>query len=96
MAKKFFYVCAGLFLLALTYHLGARSATAQSSGNPVVSLSAVYFAEPLMWAVTSNGDVYADNGSQGLTWVRRGNVFGNAPTAAQSATWGQVKSSYRK
>ncbi len=30
MAKKFFYVCAGLFLLALTDHLGARSATARA------------------------------------------------------------------
>lgn len=28
-ARAFFYVCAGLFLLALSYHLGARSATAQ-------------------------------------------------------------------
>lgn len=27
-AKAFFYVCAGLFLLALSYHLGARSAGA--------------------------------------------------------------------
>jgi hypothetical protein len=32
MAKKFFYVCAGLFLLALSYHLGARSASAQIGG----------------------------------------------------------------
>jgi hypothetical protein len=30
-ARKFFYVCAGAFLLALSYHLGASSATAQSS-----------------------------------------------------------------
>jgi hypothetical protein len=29
-ARKFFYVAAGLFLLALTYHLGATTATAQS------------------------------------------------------------------
>ena len=28
MAKRFFYVCAGLFLLVLSYHLGARSAGA--------------------------------------------------------------------
>ena len=27
-AKKFFYVCAGLFLLAAAYHLGAQSAKA--------------------------------------------------------------------
>ena len=29
-AKAFFFVCAGLFLLTLTYQLGARSAGAQS------------------------------------------------------------------
>jgi hypothetical protein len=38
MARKFFYVCGGLFLLALSYHLGARSAGAQSGGNPVASI----------------------------------------------------------
>jgi hypothetical protein len=35
-AKSFFYVCAGLFLLALGYHLGARNATAQSPGGITV------------------------------------------------------------
>jgi hypothetical protein len=29
-AKAFFYVCAGIFLLALSYPLGARSAGAQA------------------------------------------------------------------
>ena len=29
MARKFFYICAGLFLLALSYHLGAQAAQAQ-------------------------------------------------------------------
>jgi hypothetical protein len=31
MARKFFYVCAGIFLLALSYHIGAERATAQAS-----------------------------------------------------------------
>jgi hypothetical protein len=30
-AKRFFYVCAGLFLLALAFHLGQVTANAQSS-----------------------------------------------------------------
>ena len=29
-ARAFFFVCAGIFLLALSYHLGARSAGAQA------------------------------------------------------------------
>ena len=31
MAKKFFYVCAGLLMLAATYHLGSRNAGAVSA-----------------------------------------------------------------
>ena len=29
-ARAFFFVCAGIFLLALSYHLGARGAGAQA------------------------------------------------------------------
>jgi hypothetical protein len=32
-AKAFFFACAGIFLLALAYHLGAQSATAQSGDS---------------------------------------------------------------
>ena len=32
-ARAFFFVCAGLFLLVLAYHLGAQSARAQSGGS---------------------------------------------------------------
>jgi hypothetical protein len=32
-ARKFFYVSAGLFLLALSYHLGATGARAQTAGG---------------------------------------------------------------
>jgi len=32
-ARAFFFVCAGIFLLALSYHLGARSAGAQAPGG---------------------------------------------------------------
>lgn len=35
MARKFFYVSAGIFLLALAYHLGARSAGAQGGAIDV-------------------------------------------------------------
>lgn len=30
MARKFFYTCAGMLMLALSYHLGARDAAGQS------------------------------------------------------------------
>jgi hypothetical protein len=38
MAKKFFYVCAGLFLLMAAYAVGARSAVAQSGSIQGASL----------------------------------------------------------
>ena len=39
MARKFFYVCVGMFLLALSYHFGAREATAQSPSPEVAVLT---------------------------------------------------------
>jgi hypothetical protein len=37
-AGSFFYTCAGLFLLALSYHLGAGRASAQSGAAPEVAI----------------------------------------------------------
>jgi hypothetical protein len=90
-ARTFFFVAAGIFLLALTYHLGARSANAQLSANTVASA----FEGPgaTAYAVTDDGDVYASpNPSESdFTFLR--NVFGGAtPTAPQS--FGQVRTRY--
>ena len=38
MARRFFFVSAGLLCLALTYHLGARSATAQGAALEAVQV----------------------------------------------------------
>jgi len=87
VAKPFFYVCAGILMLAISYHLGARSATAQAPANPVVAagLDAVF-------VYTSNGDVYYTPDG-GFTWQRRSNVFAG-PTPAKPDTWGSVKARY--
>ena len=55
-AKKFFYVCAGLFLLALTYHLGARSALAQSSTVECAEVETDTFAATAGRIVYAAGD----------------------------------------
>src|SRR5258705_3517527 len=34
LAKRFFFICAGVFLLVLSYQWGVTSATAQSGGTP--------------------------------------------------------------
>jgi hypothetical protein len=89
-ARKFFYVCVGLFLLALSYHLGASTATAQAPGNPVVATFGIDIA-----VVTANGDVYYNVNNNPVTpqWARSGNVFGG-PTPTSQESWGQLKSRY--
>jgi hypothetical protein len=91
MAKRFFYVCAGLLMLAAAYHLGATNAESQAPGNPVVA--AVRDAAQSWTAVfTANGDVYQNQ--YGL-WTYAGNVFSSA-TAAKPETWGGVKERFGK
>lgn len=90
MAKRFFYVCAGIFLLALSYHLGARSAGAQAPGNPVVATFG-----PNSAVVTANGDIYVGNSSW-VNWNRVSNVFTNSsPTPTHPTTFGALKAKYR-
>jgi len=90
-AKAFFVVCAGIFLLALAYHLGAQSAAAQAPGNPVVALFATNEV------ITANGDVYRGSGDpcQTSLYVRCGNIFGNGPVPTTHETLGGVKVKYR-
>ena len=96
LAKRFFYVSAALFLLALTYHLGARSAGAQAGGT-VIGVAA-YFYQPggagEYVVATSGGDVYRKQ--PGGTWQYQGNALGAGPTVTTSTTWGKVKADYRK
>jgi hypothetical protein len=92
-AKAFFYVCAGLCLLAVAYHLGASSALAQAPGNSIVSGSGGC-------VVTANGDVYVAPGVVGPSsnwaqWSRVGNVFSGGPIPTTQQSWGQLKAKYR-
>jgi hypothetical protein len=61
MAKRFFYVCAGLLCLALTYHLGARSADATDSKRVAGFAVAQRLGDPEdreLYVLTDSGDVY--------------------------------------
>jgi hypothetical protein len=92
LAKRFFYVTAGLLCLALAYHLGATSATAQAPGNPCVAF-AINSGNGEKWAATANGDTYYFSA---LGPVSKGpNLFGVLPTPAQQSTFGAVKARYR-
>jgi hypothetical protein len=91
-ARSFFFVCLGIFLLALAYHLGAVGALAQAPGDPIVGVA----GQGGRWfAVTANGQTfYADY--NGTTWTRAVDIFSGSPTPAAQPTWGQLKSQYRQ
>ena len=61
--KRVFYASASILTLALAYHLGASTATAQAPSNPVV---AVFMGSgDNLGVVTANGDVFGANTSSG-------------------------------
>jgi hypothetical protein len=94
-ARSFLYVSLGVLALALAYHLGATTSTAQVvSGNPVVATFAT--GNPYS-VITANGDVYYTPGQpQGPGWTRGINIFTNStPTPAQPTTFGAIKAKYR-
>jgi len=63
-AKAFFFVCAGVFLLALAYHFGALNARAQGTGQ-FVGVTRLGGAGFYGWAVIDrSGQVYEERGDQ--------------------------------
>jgi hypothetical protein len=58
--KRFFYVCAGLFLLVAAYTMGARNATADfpGSGGHVVGLAADYIGSSSGYLLRSDGTIW--------------------------------------
>lgn len=94
-ARTFFYVCAGALMLAMAYHLGASSASAQV-GSSVSGFA--FEGAGNMLVLTSNGDVYSNSDSRmtgGLPASLVGNFWGNAPTPAHSTSFGELKVRYR-
>ena len=92
MAKRFFYVCAGLFLLALSYHLGAGSAVAQAPANPIVGMASP--TNGSVTVVTADGTVYGNLGSYNTPFSIVGQVFGGA-VSTTPRTIGSLKARYR-
>ena len=95
MARKFFYICAGMLMLALSYHFGASTATAQAPSNSVVGVSIAATQSLFGVIVTANGDVYLPGASGPATWYRTSNIFAGSPTPALHESWGQLKARYR-
>jgi hypothetical protein len=90
-ARSFFYVCLGILALAIAYHFGATTATAQAPGNPVVGFVTTSTSAGQWQVITANGDIYiAADGTPYHYW---GNVF-RAATPAQGISIGQLKAKY--
>ena len=85
-AKKFFAVCGGLFLLALSWHLGAQNVQAQAPSNPIVACR-----DDGNVVFTANGDMYVRNAQ----WAFSGNVFAGSSVNVEQHTLGQLKARFR-
>ena len=94
-ARSFFYVCLGVLCLAITYHLGARSAAAQAGSGANALIVCSLGGIQSFVALTSNGDVYVADGALG-GWHYQNNIFGGGPTPSQNISIGQLKAKYAK
>jgi hypothetical protein len=75
MARKFFYICAGMFMLALCYEFGASTVGAQVGGGQIVGLSEAPESRMLL-AITRDGQLY-ELGANSL-WSPGVNVLSEA------------------
>ena len=94
MARKFFFVCAGLLCLAIAFHLGASSAGAQAPSNSVVAVIGGTCPNFSSVVVTANGDLYGSNYCSD-SWAHIGNVFSGGPVNVEKHTLGELKARFR-
>ena len=97
MAKKFMYVCAGLLMLAIAFHLGAT--TAQTQGTGAMTLVSMSSRDEVVMA---NGDVYGASefmsfgqGYYPTRWVKVSNVFTSMGTPVKTKGWSETREKYK-
>ena len=81
MARRFLFVCGGMFLLALTYHLGAENATSQVTST----IGGVRFGATISLVAASNGDFYRDDHAadgSNPRWALVGHIPATSPIVA--------------
>ncbi|MGH7741097.1 MAG: hypothetical protein ACRENS_03655 [Candidatus Eiseniibacteriota bacterium] len=72
MAKRFFFICAGILCLAFAYHLGAQSAVAQSGTGHIKDVVPLTDREGnLFLAFTDQDDIYTIDRTK-VVWEARG------------------------
>jgi hypothetical protein len=92
MARRFFYICAGMFLLALSYHLGAEVVVAQTSAVEGAGVDAGSSGPIASGSVSRYFcNLYADNSDAlGSLDVLPLPITGTSPVVATSAANGFV------
>lgn len=105
LAKRFFYVSAGILCLALAYHLGASNATAQMGGQIVGMSGTIGNAAcgGMFNVITSSGEVFGRemaapgcmNGTPGPLYDLGNFWSGGGPTPISHESLGGVKARYR-
>lgn len=104
-ARAFFYVAAGIFLLTVSYHLGARTAGAQLNSQvpgAFAGTGSLGIAGNTLIVMTPNGDVYSRDmwspytGNQNGELYFWGNFWQGGPVPVTPETWGGLKARYRK
>jgi len=72
MAKRFFFGCAAMLMLAMAFQLGATLAHGQAAGNEVVDI-AWRRSDGYAYAITKGGEIWANPGSCG-SWSLVGHM----------------------
>jgi hypothetical protein len=99
MAKRFFYVCGGILMLALAYHFGATSARAQAGSTGFTGMSVTN--DGWVYVMTPNADVYRRLVAGAGVWQSGnpstlvGNFWDGGATSAQPTSFGALKAKYR-
>ena len=99
-ARNFFFVAAGIFLLAAAYGLGASRLEAQG-GTTFAGISTLGTGSSTL-AITTSGDVYFINAGvscqgwldPGCEWTFIGNVL-DQPISTDASSFGKIKGAYR-
>jgi len=92
MAKKFMYVCLGVLMLAIAYHLLVPMELARSQEGERPVLMGSFGSMGRLYVMTDQGNLYDWDG--GENWSYGGRWPGTPPTSTQSTTWGQIKAEF--
>ena len=99
-ARAFFYVSLGILALAVSFHLGARTASGQSPINSVATATPVTVvmgngSSSSTGVILTNGDLWIWDGIEGHSAQFSGNLFSGAPVQTIKTTWGRIKADRR-